>query len=319
MPRPLRICYEDAFYHVMNRGSNQQEIFNEDYHYEIFLNLLEETTQMFHAQIHAYCLMNNHYHLLISTPKANLSRIMRHIDGVYTQRYNRNVKRDGGLFRGRYKSIVVEKDFYLLNVSRYIHLNPVEAKIVYRAEEFKWSSYLNYINSNAKSSWLNTEIILNMMESSDSQLAYQDFVSQGIDYDTTEFYTQKKLSVVLGSDQFKNKVIKSLPHKKILASKTDYKRIRTRPNIDEILQCICNYYQIARKDILSSKRGLHNRYRAMVMSICRLELGYKNREIAHGLEMSPANVSALICSAKKSYLSDKSFKEAFNEIAEQLK
>lgn len=319
MPRPLRICYENAFYHVMNRGSNHQEIFNEDYHYEIFIGLLEETTRMFKAEIHAYCLMKNHYHLLISTPNANLSRIMRHIDGVYTQRYNRDVKRDGGLFRGRYKSILVEKDSYLLNVSRYIHLNPVEAKIVYRAEEFRWSSYLNYLNSESKYLWLTTEIILSMMNALDSRLAYQNFVNHGVDDETNKFYAKEKLSVVFGSDEFKKRIIKSLPEKKIKASKSDYKIISIRPSIGEILQCVCGYYKVAEEDILFSRRGLHNRYRTMVMIICRLEFGYKNCEIAHVLKIFPANVSALVCRAKKYHLSDKSFRVVFHEIIEQLK
>jgi len=121
MPRPQRIEYENAFYHVMNRGRGKQIVFHSDEYYLSFLTLLAETRQRFGCVIHAYCLMANHYHLLIETPRANLSRIMRHINGVYTQRYNRLKKTDGPLFRGRYKSILVEQDAYLLQLTRYIH------------------------------------------------------------------------------------------------------------------------------------------------------------------------------------------------------
>ena len=105
MPRPTRIEYEGAFHHVMNRGRNQQTIFHDERYFKEFLKTLKEVSEQFDAIIHAYCLMSNHYHLLIETPKANLSRIMQHINGVYTQRHNRLKKRDGPLFRGRYKSV----------------------------------------------------------------------------------------------------------------------------------------------------------------------------------------------------------------------
>ena len=108
MPRPTRIQYENAFYHVMNRGRGRQRIFHNDAYYQEFLKTLEEAYQRFDAIIHAYCLMGNHYHLLIETPRANLDRIMRHINGIYTQRYNRLKGTDGPLFRGRYKPILVD-------------------------------------------------------------------------------------------------------------------------------------------------------------------------------------------------------------------
>src|ERR1700733_6569213 len=108
MPRPLRIEYEDAWYHVMNRGANHQPIFYTEVHREIFINLLKEISEKYFVEIHAFCLMDNHYHLLINTPLPNLSRAMRHLDGLYTQRFNIMEKRDGSLFRGRYKSILIE-------------------------------------------------------------------------------------------------------------------------------------------------------------------------------------------------------------------
>jgi putative transposase len=127
MPRPLRLEYENAWYHVMNRGAARQDIYKNDQHRLLFLNLLKEASLYYNIEIHAYCLMDNHYHLLIHTPRGNLSQAMRHINGLYTQVFNRSEKIDGSLFRGRYKAILVEEDSYLLQVSRYIHLNPVTA------------------------------------------------------------------------------------------------------------------------------------------------------------------------------------------------
>ena len=130
MARPLRIEFPGAWHHAMNRGNARQTIFLDKGDYRAFLDLLDECSSMWGLECHAYCLMPNHYHLLLSTPSGNLSRAMRHLDGVYTQRFNRRHDRDGHLFRGRYKAILVDADSYLLQVARYIHLNPIKARLV---------------------------------------------------------------------------------------------------------------------------------------------------------------------------------------------
>ena len=130
MSRPLRIQYQDAWYHVMNRGRRGEDIFIDEKDYQLFLKLLQEASKQWGVNITAFCLMSNHYHLLVQTPLANLSRFMRHIDGVYTQRFNRKHKLDGQLFRGRYKSILIGEQNYILELIRYIHFNPVKAGIV---------------------------------------------------------------------------------------------------------------------------------------------------------------------------------------------
>jgi len=112
MSRPLRNELKNGFYHVMNRGRSRQRIFHNDNYYITFLNTLNEACQRFGMEVHAYCLMSNHYHLLLKTPEGNLSRCMRHVNGVYTQRYNRIRKTDGALFRGRYKAVLVDIDAY---------------------------------------------------------------------------------------------------------------------------------------------------------------------------------------------------------------
>lgn len=126
MPRPTRIEYRHAFYHVMNRGRGRCNIFYNKEYYSLFLNILSDANQKFGAIIHAYCLMGNHYHLIIETPHGNLSRIMRHINGVYTQKYNKLKGADGSLFRGRFKAILIDEDTYLTGLSRYIHKNPIK-------------------------------------------------------------------------------------------------------------------------------------------------------------------------------------------------
>lgn len=158
MSRPLRIEYEGAWYHLMNRGRNRQEIFPDDHAYQVFLDTVAEAVDRYRLEVHAYCLMPNHYYLLVCTPLGNLSRIMRHVDGLYTQRYDRKEGTDGPLLRGRYKAILVDADTYLLSVSRYIHRNPVDGSrpLVDRLEDWPWSSYPAFINAARPPTWLVT-------------------------------------------------------------------------------------------------------------------------------------------------------------------
>ena len=144
MSRPLRIHYPDAWYHVMNRGRRAEAIFGGKKDYIAFIELLKVTGELWNLRISAYCLLKNHYHLLVQTPDANLSRCMRHINGVYTQRFNKAHHIDGQLFRGRYKSILIDADSYLLELIRYIHRNPIEAGLVKQLGKYSWSSHQGY-------------------------------------------------------------------------------------------------------------------------------------------------------------------------------
>ena len=162
MARPLRIEYPGAWYHVMNRGRKKEPIFFQEKDYELFLSTLQEAHRLFQLKVHAYSLMPNHYHLLVHTPKGNLSRGMRHLNGVYTQKINQRIKQDGSLFRGRYKSIVVEKEGYLLELVRYIHRNAYKAGIEKEIGEYKWNSHRAYMMKNERPEWLQTDEVLNL-------------------------------------------------------------------------------------------------------------------------------------------------------------
>jgi len=215
MPRPLRIEYEDAWYHVMNRGGGYRDIYTKKKHRQIFLDVLAESVQQFGIEIHAYCLMDNHYHLLVKTPRSNLGRAMRHINGVYTQRFNREEKTDGPLFRGRYKAIIIEKDSYLLQVSRYIHLNPSVLKMVMFLERYPWSSYPGYLDKRRREVWLRTNEILAMVSNTNKGISYRKFIESGLDEETNEFYSRKKLSLIFGKKRFRKKILRGLNDRKI--------------------------------------------------------------------------------------------------------
>src|SRR6056297_699146 len=154
MARPLRIEFEGAWYHVMNRGAARRDVFVSDTQRERFIQLLADLVDRFGIATHAYCLMGNHYHLLLHTPLGNLGRGMRHLNGVYTQFFNRDQGRDGALFRGRYKAILVDADAYLLHLSSYIHRNPLEAGMVECLTNYPWSSYAAYAGQTKPPPWL---------------------------------------------------------------------------------------------------------------------------------------------------------------------
>ena len=141
MARPLRIEYPGALYHVTARGNARQRIYNDSKDCQAFLDLLGKLSDRYHWLCHAYCLMTNHYHLLLETPEGNLAEGMRQLNGIYTQAFNRRHHKVGHVFQGRYHAILVDKDCYLLEVARYIVLNPVRAKMVKEAQAYLWSSY----------------------------------------------------------------------------------------------------------------------------------------------------------------------------------
>ena len=141
MSRPLRLEIAGGLYHVTSRGDRREDIFLDDTDRELWLTTLTQCCERFNWAIHAWCQMSNHYHLLIETPEANLSAGMRQLNGVYTQLVNRRHQRVGHVFQGRYKAILVDRDSYLLELSRYVVLNPVRAKMVKHVRQWKWSSY----------------------------------------------------------------------------------------------------------------------------------------------------------------------------------
>lgn len=157
MARPLRIEFPGAVYHVTSRGDRREPIFVDDEDRRDLLDIVAQAMSRFDAQMLAYCLMGNHYHFVLHTRQANLSLLMRHINGVYTQSYNRRHKKVGHLFQGRFKAILVDRDAYLLEVCRYVELNPVRAGIKRKPQTWPWSSYRAHAGLEATPEWLDSD------------------------------------------------------------------------------------------------------------------------------------------------------------------
>ena len=177
MSRPLRIEYEGAWYHVMNRGAARRLVFKTDSQRRYLLSLLEDTAHRFNADWHAYCLMGNHYHLMLHTPEGKLQRIMQYVNGQYTQHFNRSERRDGALFRGRYRAVLVDAEAYWLELSRYIHRNPLKAGLVEDLAAYPWSSYRAYCGLEKAPAWLTTDFVLNAIGQRNRHERYAAFVA----------------------------------------------------------------------------------------------------------------------------------------------
>lgn len=208
MARPIRIEFDGALYHVTARGNRREAIFEDDADREHFLEVLGDTVTRFNWLCHAYCLMGNHYHAVITTPDGNLSKGMRQLNGVYTQWSNRRHNRIGHVFQGRFKAILVDADSYLLELTRYVVLNPVRAGMVRRARDWKWSSYGATIGAVEAPLWLDTVGLLAQFSSRRSRavLAYERFVREGGGADSV--WQRLNHQVFLGDDAFVARALK---------------------------------------------------------------------------------------------------------------
>jgi putative transposase len=182
MTRPLRVEFPGAVYHVTSRGDGREAIYVDDTDRDCFLAVVGQVLDRFAWRCHAYCLMGNHYHLLIETPEANLARGMRQLNGVYTQRFNRRHGRVGHVFQGRYKAIVVQKDKHLLELCRYVVLNPVRAGVVKHVRAWPWSSYRVTVGQSREPQWVTTDWLLAQFGQRRAAAVreYQQFVAAGI-------------------------------------------------------------------------------------------------------------------------------------------
>jgi putative transposase len=250
--RPLRIEYSGAHYHVTSRGNEHKDVFKSQKDREQFLLYLESAVSRYDAVIHAYCLMSNHYHLLLETPSGNLSKIMQHINGAYTNYFNVKRKRSGHLFQGRYKGIVIEADEYAQELSRYIHLNPVRAHMVGKPEEYRWSSYLDYIGARKRPEWLETSFILDYFGKGEEPfIKYRRFVEDLLGSEYESPLGGVVASTILGSESF----VCELTEKHIDGKQDDRelpaaRKLTSKPSLQTILE--------AAKNVSDSSRVVKN-------------------------------------------------------------
>ncbi|WP_263079874.1 transposase [Endozoicomonas sp. Mp262] len=236
MSRPLRIQYAGALYHVTSRGNERKAIYREDADFCLFLDTLADVCEQFNWVIHSFCLMTNHYHLVVETPDANLSQGMRQLNGVYTVRFNRKYGRVGHLFQGRYKAILVDKEAYLMELSRYVVLNPVRAKMVKSPDGWPWSSYCYTSGLLDSPQWLATDATLRYFGSDRDEaiVKFTRFVAEGVGVNIWEHLKQQ---IYLGDDNFINDQLAYKPKGKSALSEVPHKqRRKTAPPLSYFLK-----------------------------------------------------------------------------------
>jgi putative transposase len=279
MTRPLRIEYAGAVYHITSRGNEKKAVFKDDQDRINFLNTLQHVNKRYNWLCHAYCMMDNHYHLLIETPDGNLSLGMRQLNGVYTQLFNKRHQRTGHLFQGRYKSILIQKDSHLLEVCRYVVLNPVRARMVERPEAWKWSSYRATAGRESPAPCLTTDWVLGQFSRKRAAAGrkYWQFVEWGIGKET--IWREVKGQSILGEDDFVEGLISHIKKHQDIPEIPKSHRYVNRPPLDKIFP---------NSLILEKKK----RNKKIIDAVQKY--GYTQQQIAAHLNMHYSTISNLV-------------------------
>lgn len=280
MGRPLRIEYPGALYHVTSRGNERRNIFLDDADRRKFLGILEEYYDRYGMLIHCYVLMGNHYHLVVETPQGNLIKLMHGINSRYTGYFNRKYTRVGHLFQGRYRGILVDKDAYLLEVSRYVHLNPVRAKVVNKPEQYVWSSYPGYIAKSKEIPWVEYSWILSQfgLDRKTSKKRYQEFVGKAVEESTGSPFGELCGQVFLGKDKFIEKTKRLLQGRQVSQEIVGRNRLRESAKPEDILSAVAAAFN-TEKDTLTGKGGGKNTAKKVAIHVIKRYSGLGNQEI----------------------------------------
>ena len=288
MARPLRLEYAGALYHLTARGNAGANIFRHDDDRRLFLELLGKEITQQGWRCYAYCLMDNHYHLLIETPEPNLVAGMRRLNGVYTQAFNRRHKRVGHVFQGRYKSIVVDKDSYGLELCRYIVLNPVRARMVKSAQQWLWSSYRATAGLAAAPAWLDADWVLGQFGVRNPKLAYERFVAQGLGQASP--WDNLQGQIWLGSAAFLKRM-EPLAQAVPIANVPQRQRHPARPTATAVTVQVLSAYRIRNEKALRSREH-QEAFQAWVYLLRRVA-NLPLQEVANRSKVSPSRISKI--------------------------
>jgi len=297
--RPIRVNIEGGYYHVINRGRNRMKIFRSSGDYKDFLILLGQCFDQYQAEVVAYCLMSNHYHLLIHTPHANLPAFMRQLNGVYTQDFNRKYHCDGTLFRGRYKAIVVQEEFYLMRVIRYIHYNPVKAGLVKGLAQYAFSSHQDYVKGRSQYGWLKYQDVMERewMEGKKGLKGYKPFMKQKDDKEIESFYRAKKIGSILGENDYKDEIAQRYIHNQRYygGEIPEQRRVLQQGIAERIEKMVSEEYKVDMRELRRARRGVEHEGRKVAIRLMRERAGLECREIANRFGIGNARSVSEYC------------------------
>ncbi len=299
MARPLRIQYENAVYHVTCRGNDRKDIFADDHDRRRFISLLQRSSEIYQVSVVAFVLMRNHFHLLVRTPRANLQEFMRHFNISYTSAFNRRYNRTGHLYQGRYKSFLIDADSYLLEVSRYIHLNPVRVSGIELPEEraghlrkYVWSSYADYTTGKHRYPFLAIEEVLDIFHDDRmrAKRAYRSFVERALTSSLPSPLEMGRGHGIVGEEDFMERVKAVLaPDRGTRREVPQKRRLEGHTEPQGIIHAVSSSYGLSEDEIL--KRSLRGEARQILMELLYRYGGMNGREIGEMLGVDYSTVS----------------------------
>jgi putative transposase len=317
MSRPLRIEYANAFYHVIARGERREAIFTCAADKDKFLIKVGETAEKYRFLVQAYVLMDNHYHMLIETPQANLSQAMHYLNASYGNWFRFKYKIIGSVFQGRYKAILVEKDEYLKVLSAYIHLNPVRAGIVSQPSLYDFSSYCYYSQKSKPPAFLNTRDLLDMFNGNKSEYRrfVESYVQHGAEIAPEDIYGKNSL---LGSEGFLRLAFKKMyvAGGRLNEREQPDARDMGLVNADDIFEIILADMRITEDDIWKKQRG--NVYRKLLIYSLRRYTANSLKEIGEIMKMDYSAVSALARRFEKDMKTDKTSRRLAERLVKEV-
>jgi REP element-mobilizing transposase RayT len=320
MGRAWRIEYEGALYHLMSRGNDGQDIYLNDTDRNFFLDTISEMSERFKVDIITYVLMSNHYHLLVRTHRANLKKAMQWFGTTYTRRFNNRNSKKGHLFQGRYKSILVQNNVYVVRLSCYIHRNPLRAGIVSRLIDYKWSSYPVYAYGKKGPAWLSTEVIWSNFKGADKHKQYREKVQK---YAEEEKRLPEDIhhGMILGAKKFVNKIRKEflpdVPHNDVPQQKQLAKDIK----LDDVIKKSAKVVQIDLDKCVQAKRlhGTDKLKRDLIIYFLWNRGLMTNEQLGRLFNISHSAISHSVKIFKEKMINDKEVKNQFDKINSQFK
>ncbi len=320
MGRAWRIEYEGALYHLMSRGNDGQDIYLNDADRELFLETISEMSERFGIDIFAYVLMSNHYHLLVRTNRANLKKSMQWFGTTYTRRFNNRNLKSGHLFQGRYKSILIQNDAYVMRLSCYIHRNPLRAGIVSRLIDYKWSSYPIYAYDKKGPDWLSTEVIWSNFKGTNKYKQYREKVQKYAE-EEKRLLEDIHHGMILGAKKFVNRIRKQwlpdVPHEDLPQQKQLAKNIK----LDDVLKKAAKVVHIDLDKCVQAKRlhGIDKHKRDLIIYFLWNKGLMTNEKLGRFFNISHSAISHSVKLFKERMINNKEAKNQFEIFNSQFK
>jgi putative transposase len=316
MARPLRLEHVGALWHVTCRGNEKRAIFRDDRDREAFLSVLSEAVHLFAWRLHAYVLMGNHYHLLIETPEANLSRGMHRVNAIYSQAFNRRHERVGHLLQGRFKAILVEKERHLLELVRYVVLNPVRAGLSRDPGDWRWSNYLATAGLRQAPEWLETGWTIDQFgNGADARISYREFVNAGT-RGLEKPWNRITNQLFLGSEDFRKRLRAMKVDQPLSVEVPRAQRLSIRPDLPEIVRAAARVLAVDPTEIRKQKRSP---LRLAVAYIGRMDGLAQLAELGATLGVADSSASEIVASARRLRRQELEFRALLRRVRSEIR